>query len=373
MHARLLLGLTLLAALPALSVGACAQTKVTSAPFGTLPDGAAVQLYTLADAHLTVRIISFGAHIVSIDAPDRTGRMEDIVLGYGDLSGYLKDNKTYMGSVVGRYGNRIAKGTFPLDGKIIRVDANEHGNTLHGGKIGFDRLNWTGQTIPGGVELTLISKDGDMGFPGTLTAHVRYTLEGDRLRVAYTATTDKDTVVNLTQHSYFNLAGAGSGDVLGDTMMIRAGRYNPVDKAQIPTGELAPVAGTPFDFRKPVAIGAHIHDANAQLAIGGGYDHNWVIDQPGSLAAPVAEVTDPRNGRTLKVYTTEPGVQFYSGNGLDGSFHAPNGAAYNKFGGLCLETQHFPDSPNEPKFPTTELKPGQTYRTTTVFEFGVAK
>jgi aldose 1-epimerase len=360
-------------ALLSLPLAACAQTKVTSAPFGKLPDGSAVTAYTLTDAQLTVRIMTFGAHILSIDAPDKAGKKADLVLGYNDLAGYVADNKTYLGSVVGRYGNRIAKGTFQLDGKTVHVDTNERGNMLHGGKTGFDRKNWSGKEIPSGVELTLVSPDGDMGFPGTLTAHVRYTLSGDKLRVDYSATTDKTTVVNLTQHSYFNLAGNGSGTILNELIQIRASRYQPVDSQQIPTGELAPVAGTPFDLRKPTPIGAHIHDQNAQLAIGKGYDNDWIIDNPGSLAAPVAQVTDPASGRTLKVYTVEPGIQFYSGNFLDGTFHAPNGSKYDQYDGFCLETQHFPDSPNRPTYPSTTLKPGQTYKTTTIFEFGVAK
>ncbi len=347
------------------------QTKVTKGAFGALPDGTQADVYTLTDATLTVRITTFGAHIISVQAPDRSGNKADVVLGYSDLAGYLADTKTYMGSVVGRYGNRIGKGKFTLDGHDYQISTNDHGNTLHGGATGFDRMNWSGKQIPNGVELTLVSKDGDMGFPGTLTAHVRYTLSGERLQIAYTATTDKPTVINLTNHTYFNLAG--HGDILGDTLMINAGSITPVDSGLITTGVLTPVAGTPFDFQQATPIGARINAANDQLKIAGGYDHNFVLKSPHSLVKPAAVVTEPGSGRVLKVYTTEPGVQFYSGNFLDGTLKGRSGEPYNKYSGLCLETQHYPDSPNHTNFPTTTLKPGETYRTTTVFEFTTAK
>jgi aldose 1-epimerase len=352
-----------------------AQTKVERSSFGTLPDHSQVDLYTLSSRELTVKIITFGAHVTSMEAPDRAGKKADIVLGYDNLAGYLADTKTYMGSIVGRYGNRIAKGHFQLDGQTYTLPTNDHGNTLHGGDIGFDRLNWTGKQIPNGVELTLISKDGDQGFPGTLTAHVRYTLESNALRIAYSATTDKPTVLNLTNHSYFNLAGAG--DILGETMMINSARITPVDSTLIPTGQYMAVAGTAFDFETPTPIGERIHDtageAGQQLTYGGGYDHNFVLKASSAAMHLAARATDPASGRTLTILTTEPGVQFYSGNSLDGSFKGREGMVFAKNTGFCLETQHYPDSPNEPSFPSTELKPGQTWHSTTLFQFSVAK
>jgi aldose 1-epimerase len=350
---------------PALSTAA-AQTSVARASFGKTADGQPVDVYTLKDKALTVKVITWGAHVIDIEAPDRNGKAGDVVLGYNSMDGYLADHKTYMGSVVGRYGNRIAKAAFPLDGKTFHLSANDHGNTLHGGVTGFDWKNWSAAKIPGGVELTLVSPDGDMGFPGTLTAHVRYTLEGDKLKINYTATTDKPTVINLTNHSYFNLAGGGQ--ILDHVARIDADRYTPTDSLLIPTGELAPVAGTPFDFKTPTAIGARIHADNPQLKGAKGYDHNFVLNTPHDLTHPAVVVTDPKSGRTLTIYTTEPGVQFYTGNSLDGSFTGQLGKE-DQYDGFCLETQHFPDSPNHPKFPTTTLNPGQTYRTTTVFQF----
>ena len=353
------------------AASAFAQTKVTKSDFGKTPDGAPVDAYTLTDKSLEVKIITWGAHIASIEAPDRTGKLADVVLGYaamdGDKSGYLADHNTYMGSVVGRYGNRIAGGHFTLAGKQYTLPTNDHNiNTLHGGTTGFDWKNWTAKQIPSGVELTLISPDGDMGFPGTVTAHVRYTLTGNKLTLAYSATTDKPTVINLTNHSYFNLAG--SGDILAHVLKINASKYTPTDAALIPTGDLPPVANTPFDFRTPTAIGARIGDDNQQLKFAGGYDHNWVLDAPHTLTKPAVILTDPGSGRTLTVYTTEPGVQFYTGNFLDGTFTGTLGN-YAKHAGLCLETQHYPDSPNHPKFPTTEITPTHPYHTTTVFQF----
>lgn len=348
-----------------------AQGAVTVAPWGNA-DGKPVELYTLTDADLTIRITNYGAHVVSVEAPDRSGKKADVVLGYKDLAGYQADPKSYMGSVVGRYGNRIGKGTFNLEGATYHIPTNDHGNSLHGGTTGFDRKVWTGQRTANGVELTLVSPDGDMGFPGQLTAHVRYTLEGKSLRIEYSATTTKPTVLNLTNHTYFNLGGEGKGDVLGEKIMIAADRITPVNSTLIPTGQLAPVAGTPFDLRQPTAIGAHINEANDQLKIAGGYDHNFVLNGGAGLHL-AAKVVDPASGRTLTVTTTEPGVQFYSGNFLDGSLHGASGAAYAKHAGFCLETQHFPDSPNQPKFPSTELKPGQTMHSETVFTFGVEK
>ncbi len=346
-----------------------AAVKVST--FGKTQAGQTVELYTLTDNQMTVQITNFGAHIVSIETPDRTGKRADVVLGYRDFIGYMADSKTYMGSVVGRYGNRIAKGTFTLDGTAYHIPTNDHGNMLHGGTLGFDRKVWTGLKIKNGVDLTLVSPDGDMGFPGELTAHVRYTLDGTSLHIDYSATTTKPTVLNLTNHSYFNLGGEGSGTILDEVITLPADRYTPVDATLIPTGELAPVEGTPLDFRQPTAIGKRINDPNDQLKIAGGYDHNFVLNGTGTGLHLAAKVDDPASGRTLTVMTTEPGVQFYTSNFLDGTLIGSGGKPYLKNGGFCLETQHFPDSPNEPSFPSTTLNPGQTMRSETVFTFGV--
>ncbi|QMV19783.1 galactose-1-epimerase [Granulicella sp. 5B5] len=352
---------------------AASHASVTKTAWGTA-DGQPVSLYTVAGSHITVKFTNFGAHIVSIQAPDRNGHLADVVLGYNSLAGYQADSKTYMGSVVGRYGNRIAKGTFSLDGHTYHIPANDHGNALHGGTVGFDRKVWSAQELPNGVEFTLVSPDGDMGFPGTLTAHVRYTVVGDSIHINYSATTTKPTVVNLTNHTYFSLGGEGHGDILGTVMMINADRYTPVDSTLIPTGKLDPVAGTPMDFRTPTAIGKRINDNFEQLKLAGGYDHNWVLNAgQGTGLHLAAKAVDPTSGRTLTVTTTQPGVQFYSGNFLDGSFTGAGGAKYQKHFGFCLETQHFPDSPNHPAFPTTELKPGETMHSETVFTFGIEK
>jgi aldose 1-epimerase len=353
-------------------VGSLAQAaSVTEADWGTAADGKPVHIYTLSDKDLKVRITTFGARVVSIETPDRSGKMGDVVLGYDNVASYEADKSTYFGSIVGRYGNRIAKGTFSIDGKEYHVPVNNNGNALHGGPAGFSGKVWTGKEIPDGVELTLVSPDGDMGFPGELTAHVRYTVVGKSLKIAYSATTTKPTVVNLTNHSYFNLSGDGKGTILDHVLTIPADRYTPVDAVQIPTGELAPVEGTPFDFRKPTAVGARINDTNEQLKIGGGYDHNWVLNGASGTLHEAAMVYEPTSGRTLTVTTTQPGVQFYSGNFLDGTKSGKFGVSYGKYAGLCLETQHFPDAPNHPKFATTLLKPGQVMHSETVFTFGV--
>jgi aldose 1-epimerase len=357
----------------AMAIPALAKGETKMAVFGTTPDGVSVPIYTLTSGQIEVRVTAYGAHLVSVKAPDRSGKMADVVLGYDSLEGYLADNKTYLGGIVGRYGNRIAGGKFTLDGKTYQVPTNDGPNALHGGPKGFNQYVWKSEEIPGGVEFTLVSPDGDMGFPGTLTAKVRYTLKGDTLRIDYTATTDKPTVVNLTNHAYYNLHGDDQGNILDLKMELNADRFTPVDKTLIPTGELAPVAGTPLDFTKPEVIGARIGDDFPQLKIAGGYDHNWVVNgKPGTLRL-AAIVTDPVSGRKLIVETTEPGVQFYSGNFMDGSFTGRHGVKYTKHAGLCLETQHFPDSPNHPDFPTTTLNPGQTMHSTTTLTFGVMK
>lgn len=354
-------------------VGLGMQAQVTKASFGTTKDGKPVEIYTLKDADLEVKVITYGARIQSIVAPDKQGSRADVVLGFADIAGYESENP-YFGAVVGRYGNRIAKGQFSIDGKTYQVPVNNNGQSLHGGQTGFDKLVWSGKMIPDGVEMTLVSPDGDQGYPGTLTAHVRYTLHGHDLRLDYSATTDKPTVTNLTNHSYFNLSGEGSGTILQDRMTINADRYTPVSAVQIPTGELAPVTGTPFDFRTAHSIGERIDSDNEQLKLGGGYDHNWVLNGSNGSKKVAARVVDPSSGRTLTVSTTQPGVQFYTGNFLvDGAIIGIGGKPYNKRGAFCLETQHYPDSPNQPAFPTTSLKPGETLRTTTMFSFGVEK
>ena len=352
---------------------ATTNASVTEAAWGKTSEGTPVKIFTISDHDIKVRITTFGARVVSIETPDRNGKMADVVLGYDNVGQYEKDTSTYFGSIVGRYGNRIAKGTFSIDGKTYHIPLNNNGNALHGGPEGFSTKVWLGKEIPDGVEMTLVSPDGDMGFPGQLTVHVRYTVDGSSLKINYTATTTKPTVVNLTNHSYFNLNGNGKGTILDEKLMIPADRYTPVDATQIPTGELAPVAGTPFDFLKPTAIGARINDKNEQLKIGGGYDHNWVLNGQSNNLHLSAKAYDPETGRTLTEMTTQPGVQFYSGNFLDGTHTGKYGVKYEKYAGFCLETQHFPDSPNHPKFPSTLLRPGQTMRTETVFTFGVQR
>jgi aldose 1-epimerase len=341
-------------------------------PFGTTPDGVPVNVYTLTNAAgMDVRITNYGGTVVSIKTPDRHGQLGDVVLGFDTLDGYLH-NTPYFGVIVGRYGNRIAKGQFSLDGVAYTLARNDGENHLHGGIRGFDKVVWTAKTVEtadgSALELGYLSKDGEEGYPGNLAVTVRYRLDDhNALHIDYEATTDKPTVVNLTNHSYFNLAG--TGDVLSHVVEIDADRFTPVDKGLIPTGVLQPVAGTPFDFRTPTAIGARIDATSRQLQYAGGYDHNFVLNKaPGTLGV-AARVTDPASGRVLEVSTTEPGVQFYSGNFLDGTVTGKGGRAYQKHAGFALETQHFPDSPNHPAFPSTVLRPDQTYHTTTIYAF----
>jgi aldose 1-epimerase len=352
-----------------------ASAATTKDAFGKLPDGRAVDVYTMKNAELEVRVTNYGARIVSLKTKDRDGKVADVVLGYNSVDGYVAENtaKTYFGAIVGRYGNRIRGGKFKIDGHEYQIPLNNNGNALHGGPHGFDDQMWTGKALPEGVEMSLVSKDGDMGFPGTLTLHVRYTLVGSAVHIDYSATTDKTTVVNVTNHSYFNLSGDGSGTILSDVLMLNSDEYTPVDAGLIPVGGPKPVAGTPFDFTKPTEIGARINVANDQLKIAGGYDHNWVLRGKNGEMKLAAKLYDPKTGRVLTVTTTEPGVQFYSGNFLDGKFKGKAGVAYSKYAGLCLETQHFPDSPNQPAFPSTLLKPGATMHSTTVFAFSTQK
>jgi len=355
--------------------GAVAAVAVAKSDFGKLPDGKTVEAYTLKNADLEVKIAAYGARIVSLKTKDRDGKIADVVLGYNSVEGYVAEGtaKTYFGAIVGRYGNRIRGGKFTIDGNHYEIPQNNNGNALHGGPHGFDEQLWTGHEIPNGVEMSLLSKDGDMGFPGTLGVHVRYTLEGGALHIDYTATTNKPTVTNITNHAYFNLSGEGSGTILDEVLELNADAYTPVDAGLIPVGGPQPVAGTPFDFRKPTPIGARIDQPNEQLKIAGGYDHNWILNGPNGTMKLAAKLYDPKTGRVLTVSTTQPGVQFYSGNFLDGAYKGVSGVAYAKNTGLCLETQHYPDSPNQPAFPSTLLKPGETLHTETIFAFSTQK
>lgn len=346
----------------------------TRATFGKLPDGTAVEVFTITNRRgVEVRLIEYGAAILSLRTPDRGGRMDDVVLGFDTLEGYL-GNSPHFGVIVGRYANRIAKGRFTLDGKTYQLATNNGPNHLHGGVKGFDKVVWTGEPAGAGVvSFAYTSPDGEESYPGTLKVRVTYTLtESNELIVDYRATTDKPTIVNLSQHSYFNLTG-GARDILGHELTIDADRYTPVDDTLIPTGELAPVEGTPFDFRKPFAIGARIEGAHRQLKYGRGYDHNFVLVRPRRGPGHAARVVEPVSGRTLEISTTEPGVQFYAGNFLDGTIKGKGGQVYARRWGFCLETQHFPDSPNHANFPSTVLRPGQEYRSKTVFAFGVSR
>jgi aldose 1-epimerase len=351
-----------------LMMTAATQAQVIKKDFGKTPDGKTVEMFTIKDGPMEADVITYGGILQSLRVPDKQGKVSDIVLGFDSAEEYEHGNKAFFGAIIGRYGNRIAGGKFQLDGKTYQIPRNDGNNALHGGSKGFDKVLWNGKIIPHGVELTYVSPDGEMGFPGTLTAVVRYTLAGKDLKIEYSATTDKDTVVNLTNHSYFNLAGEGNGDILKDEVKINASRYTPVDANLIPTGELAPVQDTPFDFRKLTAVGARIDANNEQLKLAHGYDHNWVLDSSGKLAE-AAQVYEATSGRVMHVLTDQPGVQFYTGNFLDGTIKGKGGKVYGHRAALCLETQHFPDSPNHPSFPTTELKPGQKYHTVTIFRF----
>lgn len=349
---------------------------VSRQPFGAV-DGANVEMFTLTNKNgVEVRAITYGGIITSIKAPDRTGAMGDIVLGFNSLDGYLGGHP-FFGALIGRYGNRIAKGRFTIDGKEYRLATNNGPNHLHGGVKGFDKVVWQPEVMPAepgrtGVAFNYVSADGEEGYPGRLIVEVVYFLDdNNELTVEYLARTSNPTHVNLTQHSYFNLAGEGSGDILGHELTINADRYTPVDATLIPTGEIAPVDGTPFDFRKATAIGARIDADHPQIKHGPGYDHNWVLNRTGPGLTRAAFVSEPKSGRTLEISTTEPGMQFYAGNFLDGKLIGKSGQAYGRRSGFCLETQHYPDTPNHPNFPTTLVRPGQEYRTQTVFKFGV--
>src|SRR5436190_16276794 len=339
------------------------QPNVSKQPFGKMDDGSQVDLYTLTNAHgVEARITNYGGIVVSLKVPDRTGKFDDVVLGYDNLDGYLKNNGPYLGALIGRYANRIAKGRFKLDGVEYKLAVNNGENHLHGGLKGFDKVVWsaTPLRVANGAALKLRyrSKDGEEGYPGNLSATVIYTLsDANELKIDYSATTDKRTIVNLTSHSYFNLAGQGNGDILKTQLFINANRFTPTDAGSIPTGELRPVRATPFDFTKPIEIGARIDQDEEQLRFGQGYDHNFVLNKQGKRLTLAARAYEPNSGRLMQVYTTEPGVQLYAGNFLDGSITGKDGKVYNRRYGFCLEAQHFPDSPNKPSFPSVVLTP----------------
>ena len=347
--------------------------------FGALPDGTAIEKYTLRNSHgVQATIITYGGILQSLLVPDKHGKVADVVLGFDDLHGYQSNPTVYFGATIGRYGNRLADGRFSLDGKQYQIPTNDGPNALHGGTQGFDKHVWKAEPSKAkdsvGVTLSYVSADGEMGFPGTLTTQVTYSLnDKNELRIQYHASTDKPTVLNLTNHSYFNLAGAGNGDILKQVATVHGAHYTPVTAKLIPTGELAPVAGTPMDFLKPTAFGAHIKDDHPQLKFAepkqGGFDFNWVLDTQGDVKKLATEVSDPASGRVLQLYTTEPGVQLYTANFLDGSIHGKGGKVYPHWGAFTLETQHYPDSPNQPAFPSTRLDPGKAYTQTTIFKF----
>jgi aldose 1-epimerase len=369
--------------LPALCAGLAGCASLSSAPehvnrqpFGQTKEGTPVYLYTLHNSKgAEARISNYGGIVISLMVPDRNGKLGDVVLGYDNLDGYLKETP-YFGALIGRYGNRIARGKFTLDGHQYTLATNNYPNALHGGDKGFDKRVWEPTIVASGegpaLKLSYLSKDGEEGYPGNLSVTAIYTLtEDNALKLEYTATTDKDTVVNLTQHSYFNLAG--KGDILNHVVLMPADRFTPVDSTLIPTGELKPVAGTPFDFRTPTAIGARINQDDEQLKFGKGYDHNWVFNKHVGEMTQLARVTEPTSGRVLEVFSGEPGLQFYSGNFLDGTITGKGGWVYQFRNGFCMEPQHYPDSPNKPEFPSVVLKPGETYHNTIIYKFSVQR
>jgi aldose 1-epimerase len=345
--------------------------KMTSEHFGTMPEGCEIRLCTLTNNQgMEAGIINFGGIIAKLKVPDRHGKLEDVVVGHDTLQGYL-DRSRFFGALIGRYANRIARGRFVLNGAEYSLGINNGVNHLHGGFKGFDKVVWRPEQIDQGLRLTYLSQDGEEDYPGNLRAQVTYSLtEANELRLEYEAETDRDTIVNLTNHSYLNLAGEGT--ILDHELTIEADAFTPVDKTLIPTGEIRGVKATPMDFTSPIAIGARINDNDEQLEFAGGYDHNFVLRTAGAGLQKAANLYDPKSGRVLEIFTTQPGLQFYSGNFLDGSIVGKAGHAYVKYSGCCLETQHFPDSPNHPQFPSTVLRPGEMYRHTTVFTFSAA-
>lgn len=354
-----------------------AQPKMEKRSFGSTLDGRPVDLYVLANkAGFEAVITNYGGTLVSLKAPDRNGKIADVILGYDTVAGY-ENGKSYFGGTIGRYANRMAHAKFTLNGLAYVLAKNDGENHLHGGLIGFNKRIWNARDVSSeqgqSLELTYLSKDGEEGYPGDLSVKVVFTVLADRnaLKIEYSATTDRDTVVNLTNHAYFNLAGQGNGDILGHQLILKATKFTPVDTTLIPTGEMADVHSTPFDFLKSVAIGARIEQNNEQLKFGKGYDHNWILDRTTSSdsLADAAQAYEPQSGRMLTISTTEPGIQFYSGNFLDGTIQGKGGKVYQHRSAFCLETQHFPDSPNHPNFPSTILKTGQNYRSTTIYQF----
>jgi aldose 1-epimerase len=338
---------------------------------GSTPDGSVVDLHVLEHESIDAAIMTYGARLTSLRTPDRYGKMEDVILNYSVLDSYLADRSCYLGAIVGRYANRIASGRISVGDRTYQAETNERGNALHGGKIGFDRQVWSARPLCSGVELTLTSPDGDQGFPGNLTVRVRYTISANALRIDYICSTDQTTVVNLTNQTYFNLSGRCDTTILDDELTISADRYTPVNSALIPTGILSPVADTPFDFRSKAVIGERIGGRHEQLEIAGGYDHNFVLNGAAGELRTVARLHSPASGRTVRVSTTEPGLQFYTGHFLDNQQCGKALEGHGRHAGLCLETQHFPDSPNQPSFPSTELLPGRVRRSTTIFDFSV--
>ncbi len=352
----------------------CAAPEQTSnsiqmSDFGTMEDGKEVKQYTLTNANgMEVKIINYGGIITSVKTPDKEGNMENVVLGFDNLDKYL-EGTPYFGAIIGRFGNRIGQAQFSLNGESYQLAANNGANHLHGGEVGYDKVFWDAETLPGNaLKMTYLSEDGEEGYPGNLDISVTYTLtDDDEIKIDYYATTDKATPVNLTNHSYFNLSGDPETLILDHVLQIEADRYTPVDFGLIPTGELAPVEDTAFDFTDPETIGARIED------VPGGYDHNFVLNKFEEELPLVATLTDPETGRSMEILTSEPGLQFYSGNFLDGTITGSDGTVFNKYAALCLETQHFPDSPNKPEFPSTILEPGEVYETTTIYRFKVAR
>ncbi|AEI37281.1 aldose epimerase family protein [Zymomonas mobilis] len=360
------------------------NVSFSQAPFGKTAEGEAVSIYTLKNTKgVIVRFISYGGIIQSIETPDRDGKSGDIVLGFADLKGYTVDaakGGLFFGALIGRYANRIAKGTYTLQGKTYNVPITATPNALHGGTRGFDKYVWTVRPLPAteheaGAVLTLVSPDNDQGFPGTLTVHVTYTLnDQNELRLRYQATTDKPTVLNLSNHSYFNLGGEGSGSIEDEILKINADNYTPTDMTSIPTGDIVSVAGTPLDFRNPMRVGDHLRDNYPQLQYARGYDQNWVINGAyGKQPRLAAQIFDPKTGRAMDVLTSQPGLQVYTSNSLDGTYYGKTGKQYRQTDAIAFEAEHYPDSPNHPSFPTTELKPGQNFDYTTVFRFGVRR
>ncbi len=360
------------------------QSSITKAAFGNMPDGTPIEIYTLKNSQgAEARIMTYGGIVQKLTMPDKSGNYADVVNGFDTLDGYSNTNYLsacpYFGALIGRFGNRIAGGQFTLDGQTYTLPQNDHGNTLHGGPQGFDKRVWkvvkadVGSDGPE-LELNYLSKDGEMGFPGNLNVFATYTLTDDNaLKLVFTATTDKPTVLNLTHHTYFNLSGQGNGDILGDLVYINSDKTTAVDSHLIPTGEFLDVAGTPFDFRTPTTIGSRINDTNssAQLSYGPGYDHNWVINNPPGQLGLQARVTDPNSGRVMEVWSDQPGLQFYTGNFLDGTLHGKDGKVYTRRSAFTMEPQDYPDAPNHPNFPSSVLRPGQTYHNTIEYKFSV--